>query len=418
MVNLVCTQNIIYRISIVALVLVTGSCGSSKMDLANSSIDQSDPLWQQAEKLAKEFLISDGHIDVPYRLTNKWDDISERTSGGDFDYPRALAGGLDAPFMSIYIPSSYQETGGAKAFADTLIDMVYGLTTSHPSKFAPASSTDELLANFKGGLISLPMGMENGAPIEDDLSNVEYFRDRGIRYITLTHSTDNLIGDSSYDTTGTWGGLSPFGKDVVAEMNRVGIMVDISHVSDNTFYDVLKLTKTPVIASHSSARHFVPGWERNMSDDMMKELAKNGGVIMVNFGSTFISAESRARRTLTRSLVNQFVRSRGLDPDSKEAQKYQAEIAEKYPMIYADVEDVADHFDHIVKLAGIDHVGFGSDYDGVGDTLPVGLKDVASYPNLIYVLLKRGYTEADIRKICSGNLLRVWRKVEKVAENG
>ncbi|MEL6865597.1 MAG: membrane dipeptidase, partial [Bacteroidota bacterium] len=212
-------------------------------------------LKKQANRLAQDYLITDGHVDLPYRLrvhnfrlTKEYIGIPIQSENGDFDYKRAKQGGLDAPFMSIYIPASYQKDGGAKMLADSLIDMVNGIIQAHPKQFASGRSTKEVLANFEKGLVSLPMGMENGAPIEDDLTNVGYFHQRGIRYITLTHSKDNQICDSSYDTTRTWNGLSPFGRSVVEEMNRVGVMVDISHVSDSTFYQVIELTKAPVIA--------------------------------------------------------------------------------------------------------------------------------------------------------------------------
>ena len=199
-------------------------------------------------------------MDLPYRLkvrnfqlTREYIGIPVETTDGDFDYVRAKKGGLDAPFMSIYIPSDYQKQPDmGKILADSLIDMVNGIAKAHPDRFAVSTSPAQVEANFKKGIISLPMGMENGAPIGKDLKNVAYFHQRGIRYITLTHGKDNQICDSSYDTTRTWNGLSPFGREVVAEMNRVGIMVDISHVSDSTFYQVLRLTKVPVIASHSS----------------------------------------------------------------------------------------------------------------------------------------------------------------------
>ena len=188
-------------------------------------------------------------------------DVSVRTPDGNFDYPRAKSGGLDAPFMSIYIPAANQAIPGAsKALADTFIAMTERIAATFPDKFAMSYSPADVRANFTKGLISLPMGMENGAGIEDDLANVAYFHRRGIRYITLTHGKDNLIGDASYDTTATHGGLSDYGAKVVAEMNRLGIMVDLSHVSDNTFRDALAVTKVPVIASHSSVRKFTPGF--------------------------------------------------------------------------------------------------------------------------------------------------------------
>ena len=265
------------------------------------------------------------------------------------------------------------------------------------------------------GKIALPMGMENGAPIEDDLNNVAHFHRRGVRYITLTHGKDNQICDSSYDTTGTWGGISDFGREVVAEMNRVGIMVDISHVSDNAFYDVMKITKAPAIASHSSCRAFTPGFERNMNDEMIETLAANGGVIQINFGSSFLSEESREKSNKNREKIRVYAEENGLKMGDEEFMKYAREVSRENPT-YADVTDVADHIDHVVKLAGVDHVAFGSDFDGVGDSLPYELKDVSDYPNLIFHLLKRGYSNEDIAKICYRNIWRVWNEVERVAK--
>ena len=267
---------------------------------------------------------------------------------------------------------------------------------------------------FSNGKIALPMGMENGAPILDDLSNVQYFYDRGIRYITLTHAKDNLICDSSYDTTGTWGGLSPFGRKVVKEMNRVGIMVDISHVTDEVINQVLDMTDVPVIASHSSCRHFTPGWERNMGDEEIKRLKENGGVIQINYGSSFITQASLEKGEENRERIMAYAKENNLKRGDEVLTTFAKKINAKNP-VYADISDVVDHFDRVVALAGINHVGIGSDYDGVGDSLPYGLKDVASYPNLIFHLLKRGYSEEDIEKICYKNVWRVWSAVEQAA---
>lgn len=385
----------------VPVLLITGCSTNAQLD-------------DRAQRLAQQFIIVDGHVDIPYRLNNEWEDISQRTPGGDFDYIRAREGGLDAPFMSIYIPASYQETGGAKAFADSLIDMVEGIAAEHPDKFAVATSPGEIREQFNEGLISLPMGMENGAPIGNDLSNVGYFYDRGIRYVTLTHSRDNHISDSSYDTTGTHGGLSEFGRDVIGEMNKVGMMVDVSHISDDAFHDVIDVTEAPVIASHSSCRHFTPGFERNMSDELIEKLAENDGVIMINFGSNFLDNESRESYSRVQEEAQSMLEEKGIDPESVEGEEFlETYFSENYR--YSTVEKVADHIDHVVDLVGIDHVGLGSDYDGVGNTLPEGLKDASEYPNLIEELLDRDYSEEDIRKIGSGNIFRVWNKAEDVA---
>ena len=376
-----------------------------------------DKLKARANELAQKFIITDGHIDLPWRLhKNGYEDISIRTPGGDFDYVRAKQGGLDAPFMSIYVPATYQVTGGAKEMALELMNSVKRITTDHPDKFEMAYSISDVERIFSEGKIALPMGMENGAPIEGDLDNIQFFFDEGIRYITLTHSEDNDICDSSYNLgERTHKGLSDFGKEVVLEMNRVGIMVDISHVSDDAFYQIMDVTQVPAIASHSSARHFTPGFERNMSDDMIKRLAENGGVIQINFGSSFVTQESQDKRKKNSEDVSAFAKENNLESDDPRVKEFAKKVAIDNP-VFCDVTDVADHFDHVVKLVGIDHVAFGSDYDGVGDTLPYGLKDASTFPNLIYHLLKRGYSEEDIEKICYKNIWRVWKATEEFAE--
>ncbi len=369
-------------------------------------------LREKANRLAHEFIIVDTHVDIPYRLREKMEDISVRTAGGDFDYVRAKAGGLSAPFMSIYVPAEYEEKGGAKKLADQLIDMVEKFEKDAPDKFAVAKSVAEVQAQFAKDLVSLPMGMENGSPVEGKLENLKHFYDRGIRYITLAHSKSNHISDSSYDPNRRWKGLSPFGKEVVAEMNRLGIMIDISHVSDSTFYQVIRLTQAPVIASHSSCRHFTPGWERNMDDEMIKALAQNGGVIGINFGSSFLHDSIR----LAEDKMWKYIQDKKINPNSDAGKAALQKFREENKIGYADIADVIAHIDHVAQLVGVDHVGFGSDFDGVGDTLPTGLKSVADYPNIIYELLKKSYSDADIQKICSGNFLRVWSEVEGVAQ--
>ncbi|MCJ8296598.1 MAG: dipeptidase [Colwellia sp.] len=368
-----------------------------------------------AEKIAKKYIITDGHIDVPYRLESEFENVAEHTEHGDFDFPRAVAGGLDAPFMSIYIPARLEKTGGSKALADKLITMVEDIVKAAPDKFALAYSTADIKANFAKGIISLPMGMENGSPIEGDLANLKHFYDRGIRYITLTHSKANHISDSSYDENRPAGGLTDFGKTLVAEMNNIGVMVDVSHISDEAFYDVMALTQTPVIASHSSARHFTPGFERNMSDEMIQALAKNDGVIQINFGSSFISQAAIDYGKLRKAAIKVFIAENDLEKKSDEVKAFKEQYKINNPYPFASLSDVLDHFDHVVKLVGINYVGIGSDYDGVGDSLPKNLKDVASYPNLIAGLLKRGYSEQDIAKILSGNVMRVWQAAEAYA---
>ena len=413
-----------WNLVLIVLVLIIGACSSSKDTIANT-VSEDEMLRQKANELAHKYIITDGHVDLPYRLKvrnfkleREFLGIPIETEDGDFDYVRAKKGGLDAPFMSIYLPSGLQtEYGASKNLADSLINMVNGIADAHPDKFRVAYSVEDCEKAFKEGVIALPMGMENGSGIEDQLSNVQYFKKRGISYITLTHGKDNLICDSSYDTTGTWNGLSPFGEEVVKEMNRVGIMVDISHVSDETFYDVMKLTEVPVIASHSSCRKFTPGFERNMSDEMIRRLGQNGGVIQINFGSSFLDKEVQERLNESRSKLRELLKMKNLEFGDEGSMEVIRQFQKDNPVLLSDVEVVANHIDHVVALAGIDHVGFGSDFDGVGDTLPTGLKDVSQFPNLIYVLLKRGYTEDEIAKICYKNVFRVWNTVDQYAVN-
>tara|TARA_B100001564_G_scaffold127647_1_gene106539 strand:+ start:4791 stop:5963 length:1173 start_codon:yes stop_codon:yes gene_type:complete len=342
-----------------------------------------DKINDLAQELAKEMVIIDTHLDTPIQLYMQQDkngfyeDITKKSSL-HFDFDRAVSGGLNVPFFVIFTPPSAEEKGTAFEMAKDLIKILEDIMNKNPGKFRLVKSPEEI-TNEKN-IIQVVYGMENGAPIESKLSNIKLFSDMGINYITLAHSKSNHISDSSYDANKNWGGLSPFGRKVVAEMNKQGVMIDISHVSDAAFYEVLRLTKTPVIASHSSLRHFVPGFERNVSDDMLRELAKNGGVIQICFGSEFIAEKK------------------------------------KYPNLVVTVKDVADHIDRVKKLVGIDHVGIGSDYDGWRN-FPVGLEDTSTYPNLIRELLNRDYTKEEIEKVFGGNLLRVWREVKKISES-
>jgi membrane dipeptidase len=402
--------------ALLATLFILGACAGSGLEPAKPGKASAAPveaLDVRALRLAKENIIIDGHVDLPYRLHHiredgkAMPDLSVVGEEGDFDAARAKKGGLDAPFMSIYIPAKHQKEGGAKKLADELIDSVEAIAKKWPEDFAMARSPEEVRANFEAGRVSLLMGIENGAALEDDIKNVEHFFKRGVRYITLTHAKDNLICDSSYDDSRKWGGLSDYGHRVVAEMNKLGILVDISHVSDDTFYDVMKVSSKPVIASHSSLRHFTPGFERNMNDDMVRALADNGGVVMINFGSTFISQTAIEWRGRMKKAEEAY-KAANKKASDKELKAFFEGWKKENPLPYATVEDVANHIDRVVQLVGVDHVGFGSDFDGVGDSLPVGLKDAAAYPALIRVLLERGYTDEDIAKICSGNLLRVW----------
>ncbi|HZH43398.1 MAG TPA: dipeptidase [Lysobacter sp.] len=376
---------------------------------------------EAARRLAQEAVIVDTHIDAPYMLNKQWRDLGFDAPGVEFDYPRARRGGLDVAFMSIYTSPEEDAAGTARQRAHQQIDSGEALVARHPDKFALLRSPADLDRLRAGGRVLLALGMENGAPIGDDLAQLEAFHRRGVRYITLAHSHSNRIADGSYSLARPHGGLSAFGERVVAEMNRLGIMVDVSHLSDDAARDVLRVTKAPVIASHSGMRHFTPGFERNLSDELAKAIAANGGVIQIVFGSGFIDAKAAADTLAYFRALAEFEReleaaqARGEAPKKTLAQ-FDAEWEAAHPMPATRMEQVVDQIDYAVKLVGEDHVGIGSDFDGVSGALPEGLRTVADYPNLIEALRQRGYSDARLRKILGGNLLRVWREVEARAQ--
>ncbi|MFZ2864591.1 MAG: dipeptidase [Ignavibacteriaceae bacterium] len=379
----------------------------------NNNVDSI--LWQKAEQICKNNLLIDTHIDLPDWLYDEWFDVSKETDKGEIDYQRAIRGGLDVAFMSIYTSPGLEAKGKSKIKADSMIAIVHKIVKLWPDKFYFIRSTSDIISNINKNKILLTMGMENGSPIEHSLDNLREFYDKGVRYITLAHYKWNHISDSANDPEKKWNGLSPFGEEVVKEMNRLGMMVDISHVSDSTFYDVIKLSKAPVIASHSCCRFFTPGYERNMNDDMIKILAENGGVIQLAFANFFLKNDTYQAYTTGEENIKKYLRENRIDSNSELAWKYEEQYWKDNPLPPATVKDVADHIDHVKNLVGIDYVGLGSDFNGTGGMLAVGLEDVSKYPNLVYELLLRDYTENEIAKVLGGNLLRVWKEVEQTA---
>lgn len=366
--------------------------------------------------LARDAVIVDTHIDAPGILMDHWADLGEAAPDREFDYPRARAGGLDVAFMSIYTSHKQDQDGTAWQTANEMIDAVEALAQRHPDRFALLTSpgdVDRLRAN---GRVLLPLGMENGAPIGEDLSNLRFFFDRGVRYITLAHSGNNRIADSSYTLEKSWNGLSPFGREVVREMNRLGMMVDVSHLGDASAREAIALSTVPVIASHSAFRHFTPDFERNISDELAKALAAKGGVVQVPFGTAFIDPASAAdtqahfRAIADFNQRNAARKARGEPEESRDA--FDKAWSDAHPVRPSTLAQVLDQIDYGVKLLGIDHVGIGSDFDGVDGELPNELKTVSDYPNLVEGLRARGYDDAGIRKILGGNLLRAWSAVE------
>ncbi|MFV0276630.1 MAG: dipeptidase [Parahaliea sp.] len=371
----------------------------------------SDEVLDQARAITRKYLLVDTHIDVPYRLHEHWEDVTHATAQGEFDLPRAQAGGLNVPFMSIYTPPESELDGSAYRLANILIDQVEAIVARAPDSFAIATSPDEVETQFQKGRIALALGMENGAPIAGDLDKLRHFHGRGVRYVTLAHGLANHISDSSYDDIRLWQGLSPFGVEVVKTMNELGMMVDISHLSDAAAAQVIRISAVPVIASHSSMRAFTPDFERNLSDELLKALAGRGGVVMINFGSGFITKAANAYSSAYKKSAGAYAERYQVSGDSPQMKAFEADYRRRQPYPFATVGEVAEHIDHAVKVAGIDHVGLGSDFDGVGNSLPVGLKDVSAYPNLVAELLRRGYGEEDLRKLLGANLMRVWRAV-------
>jgi len=372
-----------------------------------------------ARKLAQDAIVVDTHIDAPSELLSHWDDLGASAPTKEFDYPRAREGGLSVAFMSIYTSPEEDLDGTAWQIANTQIDAVEAMVGRHPDKFAILRSPGDAEKLRKGGRVLLTPGMENGAPIGDDLSKLADFHARGVRYITLAHSANNRISDSSYAMQKMWGGLSPFGEKVVAEMNRVGIMVDVSHLSDDAIRDVLRATDVPVIASHSGMRHFTPGFERNISDELALAVAKEGGVVQLVFGTGFVSpkaaADMQAYFAASEALEQENAKLAAAGKPLKSKDAFEKAWKDAHPVPVVHIDAVLDQIDYAVKLIGVDHVGIGSDFDGVSGNLPVELRSVADYPNLVQGLLDRGHSDADIRKILGGNLLRVWGEVEKAA---
>lgn len=395
-----------------SIVAITLACSGLLFAATASAADAPDA----ARRLAHDAVIVDTHIDAPGILLDKWADLGMAADDREFDYPKARAGGLDVAFMSIYTSAAQDEDGSAWQVANTMIDGVEALAARHPDKFALLRSPRDVDTLRANGRVLLPLGMENGAPIGDKLDNLQFFFDRGVRYVTLAHSGNNRIADSSYTLQKKWNGLSPFGRQVVQEMNRLGIMVDVSHLGDASAKEAIALSAVPVIASHSAFRHFTPDFERNISDDLARAVAAKGGVVQVPFGTAFIDPKSAANTQAHFRAVDAFNRRNAeLKAAGQPAQPraaFDKDWDAAHPPLPSTLDQVLDEIDYGVKLIGVDHVGIGSDFDGVSGELPGQLKTVADFPNLVAGLQRRGYKDADIRKILGSNLLRAWTAIE------
>lgn len=363
--------------------------------------------------LAHELLIADTHIDMPWsQYEDGWLDLRESTAR-NFDLPKARAGGLDLAFMSIYTPSTLAASGGNRKVADQLIDAVEAMVQRSADDFVLVRDPEQARAAKAAGRIGLALGMENGSALGGSIEGLRHFAARGVRYITLAHALQNDLADSSYDAEHRRpGGLSALGREVIAEMNRLGVMVDVSHLSDDAVRAALAASQVPVIASHSSARHFTPGWERNLRDELIDAIAAKGGVIQVTFGSGFVAADANRWQDAQKAARA----AAGVGDEGAAADAFNADYRKTHPYPFATVGTVADHIEYIAKRVGVEHVGIGSDFDGVGDSLPIGLKSAADYPALLAELQRRGYDKAELAQIAGGNLLRVWAEVDAFAK--
>jgi len=379
---------------------------------------QSDAVSDKAKKLQASAIVIDTHDDTTQRLLDPHFDITVPHTDGNIDVPRMREGGLTAIFFSIWINGKILGPTAVKQALDQ-IDAVREMVRKYPNDFILATTADDIREAKKQHKIAALMGVEGGHMMDNDLAVLRTFAALGVRYMTLTHMENNEWADSS-TATPEHNGLTPFGKDVVREMNRLGIMVDISHVSDKTFYDALEVSKAPVIASHSSCRALCNA-ARDMTDDMIRDLAKHGGVIQINYHVGFLSQQFRdfeAAHQEVEKEINEEVKKRcGTDEACSGVAGDQVVRdfmkAGKLPKV--DWTAIVEHIDHAVKVGGIDHVGLGSDFDGA--VMPLGMEDVTHLPQITDALLKKGYSESDIRKILGENTLRVLSEAQKVSRD-
>ena len=378
---------------------------------------QSGGISPDVRQIHDRAIVIDTHADTPQRmLFDKTFDLGARHKDGSIDIPRMREGGLDALFYSIWVPSDVTGPPAAKRAMD-LIDTVREAVRTHPNDLVLATTAADIRNAVAAHKLSALMGMEGGHMIDDDLRLLRGFAALGVRYLTLTHFKNNNWADSSTDKP-AHNGLTPFGKDVVRELNRLGVMVDISHVSDKTFYDALEVTKAPVIASHSSCR-VISQSPRNMTDDMLRALAKNGGVVQINYESSFLDeafrvAEEKQNGNVVQQLSDMSKKCGGDEACSTlETSRINREAMDSGKLPKVGWEKIIEHIDHAVKVAGVDHVGLGSDFDGA--TMPIGMEDATMLPKITDALLKKGYSAEDVTKILGGNLLRVMEQVERVA---
>lgn len=392
---------------------------------ASATPVRDEKLWKRAVALQKKAIVVDGHNDIPTIMADEDYDIGVSSVGKyHTDIPRLKQSGMTGEFFSIYVDrqyatpewvsKNYATQGGSARRALDLIDVSYRMIEKYPRDLMLATSTADIRRAKKEGKVGVLFGIEGGHAIENSLPALREFYRLGVRYMTLTHNNTNEWADACCDTA-RHGGLSEFGKEVVAEMNRLGMLVDVSHVSDETMSDVLDVSKAPVIASHSSARVF-SNHKRNVPDELLKRIAQNGGVVMVNFYPAFLDEKVRVaglERDQRLKAQRDALREQFKD-DQKRLDEELKKLNDANPIPNTTLSMLVDHIEHIAKVAGVDHVGLGSDFDGVPN-LPEGMNDVADLPVITYELLRRGHSDADVLKILGGNLMRVFAQAERVA---
>jgi len=393
-------------------IFVAGLCVSTVFLLAAGVT--ADDISARARKLHFSSIVVDTHDDTTQRFLDGKFDLGPRDANGSIDIPRMKEGGLSAIFFSIWMPSKITGPEAVKR-ALVQIDAVREQIRKHPGDLVLATTADEIRADHKQGRIGALMGIEGGHMIASDLGVLRSYAALGVRYMTLTHSGNDEWADSSTDTP-AHNGLTDFGKEVVREMNRLGVIVDISHVSDKTFYDAMEVSKAPLFASHSSCRTICDA-PRNMTDEMIKALAAKGGVIQINYHVGFLSQEFRKASTpeIAKQIGEEVKKRCGDDEGCQfiEGDKVTREFVGQGKLPRVDWTKIIEHIDHAVKIAGADHVGLGSDFDGAN--MPFGMEDASKLPQITEALLRKGYSEGDIKKILGENTLRVMAEVERVS---
>lgn len=385
---------------------------------AQTAEPRDEKLWQRALQIHRRAIVVDTHNDVTTPMTNNYFDLNgEPPVPYRTNIQRMKQGGLTAEFFSLYIRPWYVEHGGSTRRTLDMIDAVYRAVERNPRDLMIATSVADIRRAKRLGKIACLMGIEGGHAIEDSLPTLREFYRLGVRYMTLTWNNTHNWADAGRGEK-KHGGLNDFGREVVREMNRLGMLVDVSHVSDETMSDALDVSKAPVIASHSSARA-LSNMSRNIPDDLLKRIAKNGGVVNINFYAAFVDTntvtpQSEARDKRLKAQQDAIDEKYKDDPERRAEESDKLEQAN--PLAPLPISKLIDHFDHVVKVAGIDHVGIGADFDGAND-MPEGAKDVSMLPNITYELLKRGYSERDIRKVLGENLLRAMAEAERVSRS-